>query len=537
MKRTIFTITLLACALNLSNGAALKKEREIPVQVLENIDESFNEIETEIPSFVPETVVITGLEKVVADASNGEDGQDSAVTGENKPITADNTAVTSEGTPVSDVDSPVDSENTPVIPEDTLVASEDKLVVDEDKPVAEEDILVADEATRVTDEDISVTTEDIPVISLDGLFNMTELDGLMDLVNGTEFEASLNATSQVLNEIGETMERFSALFGNFISFSDFDENNTTVDDSNRATEVAGAAEEVIKQVVEKETNVIENDLVKIEKAADTIAKRVCTSPKNNENKSLEKLNITRSVIKDENTLNATSGGIKFSFKISMSFGPADSTFSFEELGEDEQAVKRTKIDAVEKAVEGGDESLVQTINEATDTAVETISGSTAEETLQLHEVLNITDISDLANFLNSSEEIAQVMNATNDLLGHINEGFDSIGKMIEEVFETVGSPVSTQQPLISVLAEGGPVINIPGFLGVNTNSTDGELLSVNAGNTTRVQVPGLLNVQVGERPHPPPANNTLVSISANEDGATVSFNLGRNRRMARQRLP
>ena len=32
----------------------------------------------------------------------------------------------------------------------------------------------------------------------------------------------------------------------------------------------------------------------------------------------------------------------------------------------------------------------------------------------------------------------QVMNATNDLLGHINEGFDSIGKMIEEVFETVG---------------------------------------------------------------------------------------------------
>ena len=219
MKRTIFAITLLACAFNLSNGAALKKEREIPVQVLENIDESFNEIETEIPSFVPETVVVTGLEKVVANASNGEDGPDSAVTGENKSITADNTAVTSEGTPVSDVDSPVDSENTPVIPEDILAASEDKPVVDEDKPVAEEDILVADEATRVTDEDISVTTEDTPVISLDGLFNMTELDGLMELVNGTEFEASLNATSQVLNEIGETMERFSALFGNFISFS------------------------------------------------------------------------------------------------------------------------------------------------------------------------------------------------------------------------------------------------------------------------------------------------------------------------------
>jgi len=92
------------------------------------------------------------------------------------------------------------------------------------------------------------------------------------------------------------------------------------------------------------------------------------------------------------------------------------------------------------------------------------------------------------------------------------------------------------QPLISVQAEGGPIINIPGLLGVNTNNTEGGLLAVAAGNTTSVMMPGLLSVQVGEKPHPAPNNDTLVSISANDDGAKISLNFGRNRRMARKRL-
>jgi len=118
--------------------------------------------------------------------------------------------------------------------------------------------------------------------------------------------------------------------------------------------------------------------------------------------------------------------------------------------------------------------------------------SNVNQTLTLDELMNELNV--------TSEEIETTFEEIGDTLTEaVNQTMEAFGSLFSGMLDVISSPMPEIRPLISVnTREGAGPFNIPGIFSVNTNRKDGSLMAIEEGENTRVRIPGILHLKVGE---------------------------------------
>jgi len=148
------------------------------------------------------------------------------------------------------------------------------------------------------------------------------------------------------------------------------------------------------------------------------------------------------------------------------------------------------------------------------------------ETMTLEELFSELNV--------TTDEVETTFEEIGDTLTEaVNSTIEAFGSLFSGMLDVMSSPMPEIQPLISVNTQkGGDPFNIPGIFSVNTLRKDGALLSVEEGDRTRVRIPGILHLQMGEGSSTAPESKTsaadeshasghLFHIAADEGGARI----------------